>query len=67
VAGGLSWWSHAICQIGASLLSDGTIVLDMINSWGSSYGDNGRFQLSLSRGTYDMGAFAPAAATPAEG
>jgi hypothetical protein len=64
VAGGLSWWSHAVCQIGASVLSDGTIVVDMINSWGKSYGDNGRFQLSLNRGTYDMGAFAPAAATP---
>lgn len=45
----LNWWSHAIL----SLAIDDSLEWWDLNSWGTEYGDDGIFTLSLGRGTAD--------------
>lgn len=41
VAVGFSWWSHEVCAVDADWI-DGAIALVIDNSWGTSWGKNGR-------------------------
>jgi len=63
VAIGLGWWGHLVCQLDPILFPDGTFGLGCDNSWGSDYGENGYFILTESKGTADLGAFAPISET----
>jgi len=58
---GLGWWGHAVCQLDPVILDDGSIGIGCDNSWGPTYGDNGYFLLTESRGTADLGAVGPIA------
>jgi hypothetical protein len=60
---GLSWWGHLVCQTGPALLPNGELGIEIDNSWGSDWGDNGRGILNEKQGTADLGAFAPISTT----
>jgi hypothetical protein len=59
VAIGLRWWMHLIAQTSPALTPQGQVGIEIDNSWGPSFGDNGRAVLAENRGTADLGAFAP--------
>lgn len=59
VAIGLRWWSHLCCQTGPQITSDGSIGVEIDNSWGPNFGNNGRAVLNERKATADLGAFAP--------
>jgi len=62
VAIGLNWWSHEVTAVG--IKSDGNrYLLEIANSWGTGYEENGYGLLSESKGTPDD-AVAPRVATP---
>ena len=63
VAIGLRWWGHLVCQVDPVILPDNTIGIGFHNSWGDGFGDHGYGLLTESRGTADLGAFAPLSAT----
>lgn len=47
--GGNGPGNHAVCVDGYTVLSDGSLVADMPNSWGLQWGDKGRAYLSWPR------------------
>lgn len=53
VAIGLNWWSHEVCALDLVEISAGRFGVDILNSWGRSYGENGIATLSESKGTPD--------------
>lgn len=70
----LDWWGHEVCQLDLVYLDDvpeldvykrpaGQFGIGFDNSWGASFGDNGRAYLDEEHGTADGGAFAPISAT----
>jgi hypothetical protein len=63
VAAGLRWWSHLICQHTPVILPNGEVGLGSDNSWGADYGEDGYFILNESKGTADLGCFAPITST----
>ncbi len=56
---GLRWWGHLVCQLNPIHFGGDKFGIGCDNSWGSSYGDDGYFELTERRGTADLGAFAP--------
>jgi len=40
VAVGYNWWSHEVTAVGAKWI-DGAVALEIANSWGAQWGDNG--------------------------
>lgn len=48
VAVGYSWWGHEVTAV-KPLWLDGTVALEIDNSWGTSWGDNGRGTIQGSR------------------
>lgn len=60
---GVGWWSHLVCQLGPVLGPNDEPMIIFDNSWGESWGDNGRGILNEAKGTADLGAFAPVSAT----
>jgi len=60
---GLAWWGHAVMYTGLAIASDGEIVPEFRNSWGSDYGDDGYAQLSGRHKVPSRGSFVPRAAT----
>lgn len=48
---GLAWWSHMICGVDLKALAGGKFGVEIWNSHGASYGDNGFAVLSESKGT----------------
>jgi hypothetical protein len=60
---GLRWWNHLVCQTSPVILPNGEVGIEIDNSWGTSWGDNGRGQLNEKYGTADLGAFAPISET----
>jgi hypothetical protein len=63
VAIGLNWWSHEVTAVGLVVISKGVFGVDIRNSWGVDYGDNGYAVLSRSKATPDD-AVAPRTTTP---
>lgn len=60
---GLRWWGHLVCQLDPIMFDDGTFGIGIDNSWGEDWGDWGYGILHESKGTADLGAFAPIAQT----
>ena len=56
---GLGWWGHLVCQLDPIHFGGTKFGIGCDNSWGSSYGDDGYFELTERRGTADLGAFVP--------
>jgi hypothetical protein len=56
---GLRWWGHLVCQLDPIMFDDGTFGIGIDNSWGEDWGDWGYGILHESKGTADLGAFAP--------
>lgn len=63
VAVDFNWWSHSVCAIRLVRVEAGSYGLEILNSWGMSYGDNGTAVLQGSRATPD-GAIATRVVTP---
>lgn len=63
VAAGLGWWSHEITFTFLAIAANGDVVFGFDNSWGTSWGDNGRGILVQSKARFDD-ANAIRAATP---
>jgi len=63
VAIGLRWWGHLVCQLDPIHFGGDDYGIGCDNSWGPNYGENGYFILTESKGTADLGAFAPLTAT----
>ncbi len=54
---GLDWWSHQVMVTAPVVFSDGSYGVEIRNSWGSEYGDDGFAELTESRAT-PSGSFA---------
>ena len=52
VAIGLNWWSHEVTACAAAV-KDGKFYVDIDNSWGTSYGDDGHALLTEAKATPD--------------
>lgn len=60
---GLLWWRHAVCQTDLVQLGPNEWGLEIDNSHGPSYGDNGRAVLDEKHATADLGCFFPLSST----
>lgn len=66
VAIGLNWWRHEVTAMRVVSLGGGKFGIEIANSWGEGWSDNGYGVLTESKGTPDD-AVAPRTVTPSEG
>jgi hypothetical protein len=60
---GLAWWGHLVCQTAPDLDDNGNAIIWFDNSWGPTWGNNGRATLDRDSGTATLGAFTPLTAS----
>lgn len=65
VAIGLNWWSHEVTAMRVVSLGGGKFGIEIANSWGTGWSDNGYGVLTESKGTPDD-AVAPRTVTPSD-
>ena len=64
VSAGYNWWGHQICCVRLVVQANGDFGAEIDNSWGTSWGTNGRGILTRSKATPDDVAVAPRSVTP---
>ena len=53
IAGGYNWWSHEVTLTKVYVVGKDEFEIDVDNSWGKSWGDEGHGRLTQSKATAD--------------